>query len=101
MESNRILRNSTSQNIIGKHIFQIIIFIIKDQEEINNERIQNKIKLRRHKINTILFSKRKINESKSDKIMEIEVKPKKIEDILIPSDFQLKVYKYYENVIFL
>ena len=33
--------------------------------------------------------------------MEIEKKKKKIEDILIPSDFQLKVYKYYENVIFL
>ncbi len=33
--------------------------------------------------------------------MEIENKPKILQSIPIPSDFQFKTYKYYENVIFL
>ena len=59
------------------------------------------MKLRRNKLNIILTSKRKINDNEKNKRIEIDNKIKSIENFSIPSDFQFKVYKYYENVIFL
>ena len=72
-----------------------------ENEEINNERIQKKIELRQNRINNILFTKRKIKEYENERRIELEKKIKKLENIVIPDDFQLKAYKYYESVVFL
>ncbi len=72
-----------------------------ENEEINNERIQKKIELRQNRINNILFTKRKIKEYENERRIELEKKIKKLENIVIPDDFQLKSYKYYESVVFL
>ena len=72
-----------------------------EKEDLYNERIINKLKLRKSKINIILASKRIKNEIEIDKVKEIENKNKPLESILIPDDFQIQVHKFYENVIFL
>ena len=59
------------------------------------------MKLRRNKLNIILTSKRKATDIEKSKKTETENKTKSIENISIPSDFQFKIHKYYENVIFL
>ena len=59
------------------------------------------MKLRRNKLNIILTSKRKTTDIEKSKRIETDNKMKSIENISIPSDFQFKVHKFYENVIFL
>ena len=57
--------------------------------------------MRQNRINNILFTKRKIKEYENERRVELEKKIKKLENIVIPDDFQLKSYKYYESVVFL
>ena len=57
--------------------------------------------MRHRRINNLLFNKRKINECEKTKNEEFEKQYKKLENYVIPSDFQFKTYKYFENVIFI
>ena len=59
------------------------------------------MKLRRNTINNILFNKRRISDSENKTRPVVETKINKLEDFAIPTDFQFRTYKYYENVIFL
>ncbi len=59
------------------------------------------MKLRRNTINNILFNKRRISDSENKTRPVVEKKINKLEDFTIPTDFQFRTYKYYENVIFL
>ena len=57
--------------------------------------------MRQNKINTILLSKRKIIDLEQNEKRNIEISNKKSDNFSIPTDFQFKIFKYYENVIFL
>ena len=57
--------------------------------------------MRQNKINTILLSKRKIIDLEQNEKRNIEISGKKSDNFSVPTDFQFKIFKYYENVIFL
>ena len=73
-----------------------------EKEDLYNERINIKLKLRRSKINNILLSKRIKSEVENHIKIELENKNKNktTENIRIPTDFQFKIHKYYDNVLF-
>ena len=61
-----------------------------------SEREQTLLSIRKEKLENLFSSKRKVRKTNSDKNKKFEMSFKELN---IPSDFEIKMNKYYQNVI--